>query len=190
MELTQRPELKQKVTLSPQVYQGLSILAMPIAELELLVEAEMLENPLLEVEEPADESSSLKRSAPSLRRKRSAPGTSGSTSTTSLRPPRPTGRAIPTRRPANTEEFVGGVVSFTDYLDDQVGSPRRLRGRARVLRAPSSARWTPTASSWDSAQEIAQVAERGARHRRGGSRAWSSSSIPPGLRRATWPRRS
>ena len=38
MELTQRPELKQKVTLSPQVYQGLNILAMPLADLELLVE--------------------------------------------------------------------------------------------------------------------------------------------------------
>ena len=55
MELTQRPDLKQKVTLSPQVYQGLNILAMPLAELELLVEAEMLENPVLELDEPADE---------------------------------------------------------------------------------------------------------------------------------------
>jgi DNA-directed RNA polymerase specialized sigma54-like protein len=38
MELTQRPELRQKVTLSPQVYQGLNILAMPVADLQLLIE--------------------------------------------------------------------------------------------------------------------------------------------------------
>ena len=51
MDLTQRPELRQKFTLSPQVYQGLSILAMPVAELQTLIEAEILENPVLEVEE-------------------------------------------------------------------------------------------------------------------------------------------
>ncbi len=51
MELGQRTEVKQKVTLSPQVYQGLSILAMPIAELQQAIEMELLENPVLEVEE-------------------------------------------------------------------------------------------------------------------------------------------
>ena len=40
MELSQRPELRQRVTLSPQVYQGLSILAMPIADLQQLIEVE------------------------------------------------------------------------------------------------------------------------------------------------------
>ena len=51
MDLHQRPELKQKITLSPQVYQGLSILAMPVTELQALVETELLENPVLEIEE-------------------------------------------------------------------------------------------------------------------------------------------
>ena len=51
MDLQQRPELRHKVTLSPQVYQGLSILAMPVAELQQMIEVEMLENPLLEVDE-------------------------------------------------------------------------------------------------------------------------------------------
>ena len=50
MELTQRPELRQKVTLSPQVYQGLTILAMPVVELQSLIETELLENPVLELE--------------------------------------------------------------------------------------------------------------------------------------------
>jgi len=54
MDLHQRPELKQKITLSPQVYQGLSILAMPVTELQALVETELLENPVLEVEEFED----------------------------------------------------------------------------------------------------------------------------------------
>ena len=51
MDLQQRPELRQRVTLSPQVYQGLSILAMPVAELQQTIEIEMLENPVLEVDE-------------------------------------------------------------------------------------------------------------------------------------------
>ena len=55
MELSQRPEMRQRVTLSPQVYQGLSILAMPIADLQQLVEVEMLENPVLELDETETE---------------------------------------------------------------------------------------------------------------------------------------
>jgi len=55
MEITQRPEMRQKVTLSPQVYQGLNILAMPVAELQALVDMEILENPTLEVEEYEEE---------------------------------------------------------------------------------------------------------------------------------------
>jgi RNA polymerase sigma-54 factor len=68
MELIQRPSLRQKVTLSPQVYQGLSILAMPVAELAQLVEAEMLENPTLEVEELESEA----EEAPEEREERDA----------------------------------------------------------------------------------------------------------------------
>ncbi len=57
VELSQRPELRHKVTLSPQVYQGLNILAMPIADLQQLIEVEMLENPVLEVDETENEPS-------------------------------------------------------------------------------------------------------------------------------------
>jgi len=67
MELAQKPELKQRMTLSPQVYQGLSILAMPVMELQNLIEAEVLENPVLETDEvdtdPQDAESSPSESA-------------------------------------------------------------------------------------------------------------------------------
>jgi RNA polymerase sigma-54 factor len=59
VDLAQRPEMKQRVTLSPQVYQGLNILAMPVAELQAVIEQELLENPVLELdsldEAPEDE---------------------------------------------------------------------------------------------------------------------------------------
>jgi len=66
MELAQKPEVRQRMTLSPQVYQGLSILAMPVMELQSLIEVEMLENPVLETEEidsePLDAESSMSES--------------------------------------------------------------------------------------------------------------------------------
>lgn len=55
MDLQQRPDLRHKVTLSPQVYQGLGILAMPMLELSQMVENEMLENPVLELDETESE---------------------------------------------------------------------------------------------------------------------------------------
>jgi RNA polymerase sigma-54 factor len=121
MELTQRPELKQKVTLSPQVYQGLNILAMPIAELELLVETEMLENPVLELDEPLDEQpeSEEERDAESQEEERAWDewlDYYDELDASESRGPRD-----PNAESANTEEFVGGIVSFTDYLEDQVG---------------------------------------------------------------------
>lgn len=52
MDLTQRLDLRHTVTMSPEAYQGLAILAMPAAELAQVVEAELVQNPVLEVEEP------------------------------------------------------------------------------------------------------------------------------------------
>ncbi|MCX8007776.1 MAG: RNA polymerase factor sigma-54 [Coriobacteriia bacterium] len=52
MDLTQRLEIKQTVTMSPEAYQGLAMLAMPAFELSQLVEAELERNPVLEVDEP------------------------------------------------------------------------------------------------------------------------------------------
>ena len=119
MELSHRPELRQKVTLSPQVYQGLSILAMPIADLQQLVEHEMLENPVLEVDEtdteplesegtvedPRDEERSWDEWLEMYEDLDSMVATA----------PRD-----PNAETANTEEFVGGVQSFDDYLLEQL----------------------------------------------------------------------
>ncbi|NTW28563.1 MAG: RNA polymerase factor sigma-54 [Coriobacteriia bacterium] len=132
MELSHRPELHHKVTLSPQVYQGLSILAMPVADLQQLIEVEMLENPVLEVDEsesepvegeepPAEDDErswddwldmyedleSIDQSAP----------------------------RDPNADQTNTEDFVGGVQSFIDYLLEQLGLLDLSEGVARAGRA-------------------------------------------------------
>lgn len=120
VELGQRTELRQKVTLSPQVYQGLSILAMPIAELQQLVEAEMLENPVLEVE---DVESDPQQEAEDERREDAEDERAwdewldmyDELDSADYASPRD-----PNQEVANTEEFVGGVLSFTDYLSNQV----------------------------------------------------------------------
>jgi len=118
MDLTQQPELRHKVTLSPQVYQGLSILAMPVVELQTLIENEVLENPVLEVEEddyePAASEERLEASEEErawdewLDQYEELERMDGSS----------------TREPmgddVNTEEFVGGVVSFTEHLLEQL----------------------------------------------------------------------
>ncbi len=119
MDLQQRPELRQKVTLSPQVYQGLNILAMPVAELQQLIEVEMLENPVLEVdetdsepvegEEPTEDSAEDERSWDEWIEMYED---LDQIETTSPRDPN--------AEQANTEEFVGGVQSFDDYLLDQL----------------------------------------------------------------------
>ena len=119
MELGQRTELRQKVTLSPQVYQGLSILAMPIADLQQLVEAEMLENPLLEVDEidpvPADDAEERHESAEEARAWDEWLDMYDELDATDYSSPRD-----PNEQVANTEEFVGGTVSFSDYLEQQL----------------------------------------------------------------------
>jgi RNA polymerase sigma-54 factor len=119
VELGQRTELRQKVTLSPQVYQGLSILAMPIADLQQLVEAEMLENPLLEVDEidpaPADDGEERHESAEEERAWDEWLDMYDELDATDYSGPRD-----PNEQAANTEEFVGGTVSFSDYLEQQL----------------------------------------------------------------------
>jgi len=121
MELTHRPELRQKVTLSPQVYQGLNILAMPIVELEHLVEAELLENPMLEVDEPEPDEyeESLDERSDSAEDERAWDewlDLYDELDSVDTNAPRD-----PNQEVANTEEFVGGIVSFDDYLNEQVG---------------------------------------------------------------------
>lgn len=119
MDLTQRPDLRQKVTLSPQVYQGLSILAMPVAELQVLIENELLENPVLEVEEEEyeavdaeeerqDESEDERAWDEWLDQYEELEHMDGAT-------PRD-----PNAEEVNSEEFIGGIQSMTDYLLDQL----------------------------------------------------------------------
>jgi len=117
MELSQRPDLRQKVTLSPQVYQGLSILAMPIVELQQMIEAEMLENPVLEVDEtdtepPAEE--------PTDDRDEERSWDEWLEMYEDLDTMDQSAPRDPNAESANTEEFVGGVQSFDDYLLDQL----------------------------------------------------------------------
>ncbi len=121
MELTQRPSLRQKVTLSPQVYQGLSILAMPVADLAQLVESEMLENPTLEVEEVEPEVDD----APDEREERDAEDERAwdewlemyddLDSSDQAAPRDPNAEAV------NTDDFVGGVQTFDEHLNNQIG---------------------------------------------------------------------
>jgi len=117
MELSQRPDLRQRVTLSPQVYQGLSILAMPIVELQQMIEAEMLENPVLEVDEtdtepPAEE--------PTDDRDEERSWDEWLEMYEDLDTMDQSAPRDPNAESANTEEFVGGVQSFDDYLLDQL----------------------------------------------------------------------
>jgi RNA polymerase sigma-54 factor len=119
VELGHRVELKQKVTLSPQVYQGLSILAMPIADLQQLVEAEMLENPLLEVDEPEPEpletDDARLESSEEERAWDEWLDMYDELDSTEF-----SAQRDPNEQAANTEEFVGGAVSFSDYLEQQL----------------------------------------------------------------------
>jgi len=119
MELQQRPELRQKMTLSPQVYQGLSILAMPIADLQQLIEVEMLENPLLEVDETESEPVEGEEQAEDEREDERS-WDEWLEMYEDLDSMEPTAPRDPNAEQANTEEFVGGIQSFDDYLLDQL----------------------------------------------------------------------
>ncbi len=119
MELSQRPELRQKVTLSPQVYQGLSILAMPVAELQQLIEMEMLENPVLEVDETDTEPlAGEERTEESRDDERS--WDEWIEMYEDLDQINTTAPRDPNVEDSNTEEYIGGVQSFDDYLLDQL----------------------------------------------------------------------
>ncbi|PKQ15483.1 MAG: RNA polymerase sigma-54 factor [Actinobacteria bacterium HGW-Actinobacteria-7] len=118
MELQQRPELRQKMTLSPQVYQGLAILAMPVAELQQMVEAEMLENPVLEVDET--DSEPAEGEEPLEEREDERSWDEWLEMYDDLDQIEPTSPRDPNAEQANTEEFVGGVQTFDDYLLGQL----------------------------------------------------------------------
>jgi RNA polymerase sigma-54 factor len=121
MDLAPRPELRHKVTLSPQVYQGLNILAMPIADLQLMVEAELLENPMLEVEEfeegPEAEAEEERSESES---EEEAAWDDWLDQYRDLDEAEPVVPRDPNASEVNTEDFVGGVVSFDEYLLEQL----------------------------------------------------------------------
>jgi RNA polymerase sigma-54 factor len=132
MDLQQRHELRQKVTLSPQVYQGLSILAMPIAELQTLVETELLENPVLEVEEfedaPEDEEKSEE-----LEDDRS--WDEWLDQYAELDSAEPVVPRDPDAETPTSEDYVGSVQSFGDYLEQQLAMMTLTEAEARAARA-------------------------------------------------------
>ena len=117
MELSQRPELRQRVTLSPQVYQGLSILAMPIADLQQLIEVEMLENPTLEVDETESEPVEGEELDERDDERSWDEWLEMYEDLDSMEPVAP---RDPNLESANTEDFVGGVQTFDDYLLEQL----------------------------------------------------------------------
>jgi RNA polymerase sigma-54 factor len=133
MDLQQRPDLRQKVTLSPQVYAGLSILAMPIAELQTLVETELLENPVLEVEELEE--------GPEEAEERAEEGEDDRSwdewldQYAELDSAEPVVPRDPDAEAASTEEYVGSVQSFGDYLEKQLSMMDLTEDEARAARA-------------------------------------------------------
>lgn len=118
MDLVQRPELRQKVTLSPQVYQGLSILAMPVIELQAFVEAEMLENPVLELDEDDYEEPVVDEREAEAEDERA--WDEWLDQYEELEHMDGTGPRDPGVEDVNAEEFVGGVTSFSDHLTAQL----------------------------------------------------------------------
>lgn len=119
MDLSQRPDLRQKVTLSPQVYQGLSILAMPVAELHALIENELLENPVLEVEEEEYEAESTEDKERDESEDERA-WDEWLDQYEELEHMDGTAPRDPNAEEVNSEEFVGGIQSLTDYLLEQL----------------------------------------------------------------------
>ena len=119
MELSHRPELRHKVTLSPQVYQGLAILAMPIVDLQQLIEVEMLENPVLEVDE-SDSEPVEGEDPPEEREEDERSWDEWLEMYEDLDSMEPTAPRDPNAETANTEDVVGGVQTFDDYLLNQL----------------------------------------------------------------------
>jgi RNA polymerase sigma-54 factor len=133
MELQQRPDLRQKITLSPQVYQGLSILAMPIADLQTLVESELLENPVLELEEFEDtpEEESAADETPEDDRS----WDEWLDQYAELDSAEPVVPRDPDADAASTEDYVGSVQSFGEYLEQQLAMMSLTEEEARAARA-------------------------------------------------------
>jgi RNA polymerase sigma-54 factor len=134
VELGQRPEVRQKVTLSPQVYQGLTILAMPLAELQSLVEAELLENPVLEMEEfeEGPEEAEEERTEESEDDRAWDEWLEQYEELDSAEPVVP---RDPNAEEIDTEEFVGSIQSFDEYLLSQIGMLDLEEPIARAARA-------------------------------------------------------
>jgi RNA polymerase sigma-54 factor len=118
------------------VYQGLTILAMPVFELQQLVETELLENPVLEAEEFEDDGEGEserddERAEPEEERAwdewldQYEELESGDTGM-----PRDPGA-----EEVNSDEFVGGLRSFDDYLLEQIGMLDLSRDVAAAARA-------------------------------------------------------
>ncbi|HSQ21721.1 MAG TPA: RNA polymerase factor sigma-54 [Coriobacteriia bacterium] len=118
MDLTQRPELRQKMTLSPQVYQGLAILAMPVVELQTLIEAELLENPVLETDEDDYEAPEADEQRDEVEDERA--WDEWLDQYEELERMDGTAPRDPNAEDINADEFVGGVRSFGDYLLEQL----------------------------------------------------------------------
>lgn len=133
MELSQRPELRHKVTLSPQVYQGLNILAMPVADLQQLIEMEMLENPVLEVDE--SESEPVEGEETTEEREEERSWDEWLEMYEDLDSMEPTAPRDPNVESANTEDFVGGIQTFDDYLIRQLALLDLSESVARAGRA-------------------------------------------------------
>lgn len=106
------------MTLSPQVYQGLSILAMPVAELQQMIDVEMLENPVIEVDETDTEPAEGEEAPETAEDERS--WDEWLEMYEDLDQIEPTSPRDPNAEQTNTEEFVGGVQTFDDYLLGQL----------------------------------------------------------------------
>lgn len=121
MELRQRPEVRQKITLSPQVYQGLSILAMPLADLELVIQQELVENPTLEVEEYDDGGTDERDdSEAATTAEEQAAWDDWLDQYEDLAGAEPVVPRDPNPEEMNTDDYVGGVVTFEDHLSSQL----------------------------------------------------------------------
>ncbi len=133
MELSQRPEVRQKVTLSPQVYQGLSILAMPLTELQAVVDAELMENPVLEMEE-AEESADEEEER-TEETEDDAAWDEWLAQYEELAANEPVVPRDPNAEDVDTEDFVGSIQSFDDYLLEQIAMLDLEEDVARAARA-------------------------------------------------------
>lgn len=134
MDLSQRPELRQRVTLSPQVYQGLSILAMPITELQDLVDMELLENPVLEVDEFDEVPDEPEEERPDEGDDDRA-WDEWLDQYEELDSGDPIVQRDPNAEDVDTEEFVGSIQSFDDYLLQQLAMVDLSEPVARAARA-------------------------------------------------------